>query len=158
MLKTFKENPKTGTVGCRLHFSNNTVQHDGISVLMKTSSKSFLVDHLMRETYYKYSIGNTEVCGNTAALMMVRKSLFLKFEGFNENLRHCYEDALFNLQLVKNGYINYCNCDYVAYHHESQTRNTEDTKKEMAEDFNQTIYPFIKENFEKLKKYIIVTN
>ena len=67
-------------------------------------------------------------------------------------------DALFNLQLVKNGYINYCNCDYVAYHHESQTRNTEDTKKEMAEDFNQTLYPFIKENFEKLKKYIIVTN
>jgi len=158
MLKTFKENPKTGTVGCRLHFSNNTVQHDGISVLMKTSSKSFLVDHLMRETYYKYSIGNTEVGGNTAALMMVRKNLFLKFGGFNEDLRHCYEDALFNLQLVKNGYINYCNCDYVAYHHESQTRNTEDTKKEMAEDFNQTLYPFIKENFEKLKKYIIVTN
>lgn len=158
MIKVFKSNPKAGTVGCRLHFSENTVQHDGISIIMKSGSKSFMLDHLMRETYYKYNLGINEVCGNTAALMMIRKNVFQKFNGFNESFRHCYEDAFLSLQLYKNGYTNYCNCDYVAYHHESQTRKIDTNKVEMAEDFNSIVFPFIKENFDKLKKHIIVSN
>ena len=158
MLKIFKEKSKVGTVGARLHYEDNTIQHNGVSIIMKESVKSFFVDHLMKKTYYKFLLGKNEVAGNTAALMMVRKSTFLKNNGFNENFKHCFEDVFFNLQLVNNGYINYCNCDYVAYHYESQTRNIKETEVEMVEDFNKIIHPFIKENFERLKKYIIVTN
>ena len=158
MIKTFKTKPKAATVGCRLHFSNNTVQHDGISVIMKSSNKALIMDHLKRETYYNYSLDTVEVCGNTAALAMIRKSVFDKFGGFDERFIHCYEDAYLCLQLYLRGYINYCNCDYVAYHHESQTRKIDTVKLDMAEDFNKIIYPFLQENFEKLKKHIIVTN
>ena len=158
MIKTFKQKHKVGTVGCRLHFTENTVQHDGISVMMKSTSKSFIVDHLMRETYYKFNLGVNEVGGNTAALMMIRKKVFEVNGGFNENFRHCYEDAFLSLQLYVNGYNNYCNCDYVAYHHESQTRDIESNKLETVEDFNSIMYPFIKKNFDKLKKHVIVSN
>ena len=158
MLKTFKTKNKVGTVGCRLHFTNNTVQHDGVSILMKSEVKAIIVDHLMRETYYKYSTDVVEVGGNTAALMMIQKRIFDQVGGFNEIFRHCYEDAMLSLQLLKNGYNNYCNCNYVAYHHESQTRNLDTSKEEMVYDFNNHLYPFIQENFDKLKKHIIVTN
>ena len=30
MLNVFKENRLTGTVGARLHFEDNTIQHDGM--------------------------------------------------------------------------------------------------------------------------------
>jgi GT2 family glycosyltransferase len=158
MLKTFKTKNKVGTVGCRLHFTNNTVQHDGVSILMKSEAKAIIVDHLMRETYYKYATDVVEVGGNTAALMMMQRKTFDQAGGFNEIFRHCYEDAMLSLQLLKNGYNNYCNCNYVAYHHESQTRNLDTSKEEMVYDFNNHLYPFIRENFDKLKKHIIVTN
>jgi GT2 family glycosyltransferase len=158
MLKIFKTKNKVGTVGCRLHFSNNTVQHDGVSILMKSAIKSIIVDHLMRETYYKYGTDVVEVGGNTAALMMIQRKTFDQVGGFNEIFRHCYEDAMLSLYLLKNGYNNYCNCNYVAYHHESQTRDLDTSKEEMVYDFNNHVYPFIQENFDKLKKHIIVTN
>jgi GT2 family glycosyltransferase len=158
MLKTFKTKDRVGTVGCRLHFSNNTVQHDGISIILRQKHKAYTLDHLNRETYYKYNTGIDEVGGNTAALMMVRKKVFETMGGFNESFRHCYEDAILGLQLIKNGYYNYCNGECVAYHHESQTREVENNKLEMMQDFNEHVYPFIKENFEKFKKYTVITN
>jgi GT2 family glycosyltransferase len=125
---------------------------------MKSAMKSIMVDHLMRETYYKYGTDVIEVGGNTAALMMIQRKTFDQVGGFNEIFRHCYEDAMLSLQLLKSGYNNYCNCNYVAYHHESQTRDLNASKLEMVYDFNNHVYPFIRENFDKLKKHIIVTN
>jgi GT2 family glycosyltransferase len=125
---------------------------------MKSKSKSIIIDHLTKETYYKFNLGVNEVGGNTAALMMIRKKMFEVTGGFNEKFRHCYEDAFLSLQLYINGYTNYCNCDYVAYHHESQTREIENNKLEMVEDFNSIVFPFITENFNKLKKHVIVSN
>ena len=34
MLNTFKSDPKTGTVGCRLHYPDNTLQHDGVNLVV----------------------------------------------------------------------------------------------------------------------------
>jgi GT2 family glycosyltransferase len=158
MLKTFKTKDRVGTVGCRLHYSNNTIQHDGISIIMRQKHKAYTLDHLNKETYYKFNTGIDEVGGNTAALMMIRKKVFENIGGFNEIFKHCYEDAILGLQLIKNGYYNYCNGECVAYHHESQTREIENNKIEMVQDFNEHVYPFIKENFEKFKKYTIMAN
>jgi GT2 family glycosyltransferase len=125
---------------------------------MRQEHKAYTLDHLNRETYYKFNTGIDEVGGNTAALMMIRKKVFETMGGFNESFRHCYEDAILGLQLIKNGYNNYCNGECVAYHHESQTREIENNKIEMVQDFNEHVYPFIKENFEKFKKYTIIAN
>jgi hypothetical protein len=39
ILKTFNENPRTGTVGSRLHYEDGTIQHDGIFIYLKESNK-----------------------------------------------------------------------------------------------------------------------
>ena len=68
------------------------------------------------------------------------------------------KNILFNLHLIKNGYINYCNYDYVAYYDDSQTTIMNNGELQVINDSNKPIYSFIKENFEKLKKYIIMIN
>ena len=158
MLKTFKENLKTGTVGCRLHYPNNIVYHNGISLIMKTSSKSFFVDYLMKNTYYKFLLGTGEIIANDFKLIMVKKSTFLKYEKSNQSINLDHKNILFNLHLIKNGYINYCNYDYVAYYDDSQTTIMNNGELQVINDSNKPIYSFIKENFEKLKKYIIMIN
>jgi GT2 family glycosyltransferase len=158
MLKTFKTKTKVGTVGARLHYPNNTVQHDGISIIMKQTSKTIVVDHLTKETYYKFITETQEVGGNTAALMMIRKKMFDSLGGFNEKFTHCFEDAYLNLQIIKNGYLNYCCGECVAYHYESLTRNIDESKKEYIDEFDQIMSPYIRENFDKFKKYTIISN
>jgi GT2 family glycosyltransferase len=158
MLRTFKTKKKVGTVGCRLHYSNNTVQHDGISIMMKQTTKVIIIDHLTRETYYKFITDTQDVGGNTGALMMIRKKMFESLGYFNEIFTHCFEDAYLGLQIIKNGYFNYCCGDCVAYHHESSTRNIEDTKDQSVKEFSTIMAPYIRENFDKFKKYTVVTN
>jgi GT2 family glycosyltransferase len=158
MLKTFKTKNKVGSVGCRLHYSNNTVQHDGISIMMKEQHKSINMGHLTKETYYKFITDTQDVGGNTAALMMIRKKMFESLGYFNEIFTHCFEDTYLGLQIIKNGYFNYCCGDCVAYHHESITRNIEETKSVALKEFNEIMSPYIRENFDKFKKYAIVTN
>lgn len=158
MLKTFKENPKTGSVGCRLHYKDNTLQHNGICVIMNQLNKSIDIEHIKRQSYYSFELSETEPIGNTAALIMIRKNTFTKLGGFDEKFRHCFEDVFLSLQLIKLGYINYNLGQYVAYHYEKQTRKDKENMSEIMEDYNNILAPFIRENFDKLKKYILIKN
>jgi GT2 family glycosyltransferase len=94
--------------------------------------------------------------GNTAALMMIRKNTFEKIGGFDESLRHCFEDVLLNLKLTVSGYSNYYSPDSVAYHLESASRDIKTTNNEMIQDYNNILVPYIKNNFEKLKKFVLI--
>jgi GT2 family glycosyltransferase len=158
MLKVFKTKKNVGTVGARLHYEDNTLQHDGINIVMKQKTKSIECHHLNSKSYYKFNLNESEVVGNTAGLMIIKKDTFIKNGYFDENFRHCFEDVLLNLILVKNNYINYCLGQCVAYHYESISRDVKNTETEMLGDYNKYILPFIKENFEKLKKYILIEN
>jgi GT2 family glycosyltransferase len=160
MLKVFKTKKNVGTVGARLHFENNTLQHDGVNIIVNVNKKSVITTHLKKDSYYNYEINEKEVAGNTSGLMMIRKNVFNKFDGFNDSFRHCFEDVYLNLLLITKNYINinlgYC----VAYHYESQSRDIDKTETEMIEDYNNILLRFIteKENFEKIKKYILTEN
>lgn len=151
MLKIFKDNPKTGTVGCRLHFEDNTIQHDGVIVQQIPNSKQINLTHASLGAYYSYTTGIKEVVGNTAALMMVRKNVFNKVGGYNENYTTCFEDVELNLSIRLIGLKNYYDGSLVAYHYESQTRgkNTENSKGE-NKDYVNTLIPFIEKNYNKL--------
>lgn len=160
MVKLFKTKKNIGTVGCRLHYGDNTLQHDSIDIVINTRQKAVRVVHFKKESYYNYNIMEKEVAGNTAGLMMIKKDIFNKFGGFDERFRHCFEDVYLNLNLIKNNFINY-NLGYcVGYHYESTTRDVNETSAEMMEDFNKHILTFIteKENFDKLTKYILNEN
>jgi len=161
MLKVFKSKKNVGTLGCRLHYEDNTIQHDGISVIFNMKNKVVSVKHLKQGSYYNYDVSENDVIGNTAGLMMIRKNTFLRLGGFNEKFKHCYEDVYLNLQLIKSGYNNYFLGNCVAYHYESTTRIIDETtKKEMMDDFNEHILTYVTDtsNFEKLKKYILTEN
>jgi GT2 family glycosyltransferase len=152
MLKIFKEKPKSGTVGCRLHFEDNTIQHDGI-IFKMGSNNNIIPTHSNLGSYYLYTNGIKETYGNTAALMMIRKKLFLKIGGYNENYTTCFEDVELNLTCLIFGFKNYYDGSLVAYHYESKTRgkNIENSKKESL-DYSETLLPFIQKNYNKLFK------
>lgn len=158
MLKTFKTKKNIGTLGCRLHYEDNTLQHDGIFAIMSQTNKSIVVEHFKHHSYFNFNTHENEVIGNTAGLMMIKRETFDKVGTFNEVFNHCFEDVLLNFNLVVNGYVNICLSQCVAYHYESITRNIEDNKLNIVEEYNKYIFPYIVENFEKLKKYILVTN
>jgi GT2 family glycosyltransferase len=153
LLKTFKKYPNSGTVGCRLHFEDNTVQHDGISVQINKNN-NFVVDNKSTGSYYSYSTEVKEVLGNTAALMMIRKNVFLKLGMFNPNYTNCFEDVELNLKCLTMGYKNYISGNCVAYHYESKTRERATEKEKL--DYQNNLIPFVRKNLNKIitKLYI----
>ena len=102
LITIFKNHKNVGTVGCRLHYEDNTLQHQGITIFLKQNVKQISVDHFGKNSYYNFDTTTKHVLGNTAALMMIRKNTFEKIGGFDESLRHCFEDVLLNLKLKSN--------------------------------------------------------
>ena len=155
MLKIFKDNPRTGTVGCRLHFEDNTVQHDGI-VTFVDKNQSFKISHLNLRCYYSYTLHTKKLVGSTGALLMIRKSVFEKCDFFNENYDSCFEDVELNLKCILLGYNNYYDGSLVSYHYESQTRNEDpEIRNKMTQDYQKNLLPFVVKHLDKLKNYII---
>jgi GT2 family glycosyltransferase len=157
MLKTLKENKKVGTVGARLHFEDNTLQHGGIIAVINKENV-FGVTHNSLKSYYGNSISKKDMVGNTGALLMIRKKLFEQCDFFNENYISCFEDVELNFKTTILGYNNVYDGTLVAFHYESSSRNEDtDNMKKLAIDYQNTLLPFVKNNFELLKhKFYIV--
>jgi len=154
MLSIFKTTPKVGTVGCRLHFEDNTVQHDGIICFLNREDK-LLISHQGLSSYYNFSNITRKVIGSTAALLMIKKEVFIKCDYFNENYSTCFEDVELNLKCLILGLDNYCNSNLVSYHYESKTRNSDvDKITKEGEDYNNNLIPFIIKNYKNLKTHI----
>jgi GT2 family glycosyltransferase len=154
MLNIFKTTPKVGTVGCRLHFEDNTIQHDGI-ICIVDKNKHLLISHHSLLSYYNFSNITRKVIGSTAALLMIKKDVFIKCDYFNENYLTCFEDVELNLKCLMIGLDNYCNSNLVSYHYESKTRNNDvDKLKKVNEDYNNFLLPFVSKNYDKLKSHI----
>ena len=156
MLKNFKENPKIGTVGCRLHYENNTIQHNGI-VANFDSVGNFGVGHIELNKYYSKTYKVNDVIGSTGGLLMIKKIMFEKLGYFNENYISCFEDVELNLKSILLGYRNICDTSLVAYHFESQTRNDDpENLKKLQLDFKNNLFPFVSNNIERLHKHILM--
>jgi GT2 family glycosyltransferase len=85
--------------------------------------------------------------------MMIRKNVFNKIGGYNENYTTCFEDVELNLSIRLNGLKNYYDGSLVAYHYESQTRgkNNDNSHGEYS-DYTKILIPFIEDNHNKLFK------
>ena len=152
MLKVFKENTKVGTVGGRLHFGNNLIQHDGV-ILFKDKNQTLQVSHKNLKNYYNYSTTLTKESGNTGGLLMIKKDIFEKCGYFNENYINCFEDVELNLKCVTLGLSNYTEGNVVAYHYESQTRNEDsDNLKKLQQDYHNNLLPFMIKNMDKIRE------
>jgi GT2 family glycosyltransferase len=159
MLDIFNTNVKCGTVGCRLHFEDNTIQHDGISMALSKSRGTIHLGHLNIRNYYNYSNNTIEVIGSTGGLLMIKKNIFEKNGYFNEDYISCFEDVHLNIDVMSSGLKNYLCGKCVAYHYESKTRD-EDTEKslKLKTDYSNTLFPHIKNKLEKIKSKITLIN
>ena len=155
MLMTFDEFQNAGTVGARLYFPDNTIQHDGIFVTYETSSNRVHLGHFGFKSHYNFTNNKKIIVGNTAALVMMRKKSFEKVGMFNESYINCFEDVELNLKFLLSGFKNYLDSNSVAYHYESKTRNEDpDNMRKLTVDYTERLFPFVTQNIEKLKAYI----
>ena len=154
MLKIFKTTPKVGTVGCRLHYLDNTVQHDGMVIYIHNNI--IQLTHSGLKGYYTYTPSIKKVLGSTAALLMINKTIFEKCGYFNENYQTCLEDAELNINCLSLGLNNYYDGNLVAYHYESQTRGDNDDN--YRQDYINTFYPFMIKNENNIKPFIFKLN
>lgn len=153
MVEVLVKNKNVGTVGARLHFSDGSIQHGGIIVYLRQDRKVAL-SHFGLKSYYNYPTKTKEVFGNTAAFMMIKKDIFNKIGGFNENYNECFEDVELNVECLQKNLKNYFVSDAVCYHYESQTRNKDGKKwKREIEDYEKRIIPFIINNNKTYKHF-----
>jgi len=153
MVNVYLKNKNVGTIGCRLHYGDNSIQHSGV-IAISRDGKNFGVTHHGLKSYYRYYDYREGVLGNTAALMMTSKSLFEKIGGFNENYIECLEDVEYNVKCITNGYRNIFIGDAVAYHYESQSRNDDPEKdSKFQADWLQRLQPLMASE-EKIIKLI----
>lgn len=143
MIRTYEEQDKSGTIGCRLHRDNGSLQHLGIALTVNDKNE-LKITH----KYYNWDYDNVRMSksssytqGNTAAFMLVSKKLFNEIGGYNEAYSECFEDVEFNLQCLLKKKLNITSSKAVCYHYESQTRE----RKTETEDVNRLL-AFINEN------------
>ena len=155
-LSVFKNNPSAGTVGAKLHYPDNTVQHDGLFIYLEPKTKNVITTNKSSLNYYNFNLGVTESLGSTGALFMVRKNSFLTCGMFNENYRHCWEDVELNCLMISKGFKNFINSNCIAIHYESKSRDISNTMNEIMSDYNEYFLKFLFNNFDKLKKHIFL--
>ena len=135
-----------GTIGIRLHFADNSIQHAGLFMFVDRNNYLRLIHKGLR-SYYSYNPGiERDIFANSNAFLLVNKDLFISLGGFPEHYAGYFEDVEFNIKSVIAGRINYFIGDAVAYHFESQNvyDNPEKSAKQ-REDF-QRLFLFIQQN------------
>jgi GT2 family glycosyltransferase len=142
-----------GTIGCRLYYKDNTVQHSSINV--NKHNENYRVSHYGIGSYYKYiKETNTNVFGNTAACMMTSARLFKEIGMFNEQYIECFEDVEYNFNCLLNKKSNIFVGNAIGYHLESQTRNLDkDKNSRMLIDYNK-LNSYLKNNTVIVDKFV----
>lgn len=154
MLHVHTSQKNVGTTGARLYYENNTIQHAGIRTFI--DNRGMLnISHDGLGTYHNFSLKNEKKIGNTAALLMIKKTNFTRVKGFIENNEECFEDVILNLRMIDIKLENIFVGSAVAYHTESVSRkkDKEKSNKEIR-DYINFLLPLIKKKFNIYKKYI----
>ena len=153
MVDVYNKNKKTiGTIGVRLHYGDNTIQHAGM-ISWVSPNKSIEISHRGLRSYYNYEEFG-EVIGNTGAFLMINKTLFDNLKGFNENYIECFEDVELNMKCIINNKKNYFVGNAVCYHYESVSRGkSQEALNRLISDYKHNLLPFIINN-KKIHKYI----
>lgn len=141
---SYARQPHIGTVGVKLLFNDDTIQHAGIIM-----GKGGIAGH----THYKQPRDFVSrqwelkipynVTASTAACLMIEKKKFLEVHGLNEELAVAFNDVDFNLKILSKGYYNIFLPYVELYHHESKSRGL-DVAKEKQKRFNMEIQYMIR--------------
>lgn len=121
-----------GTVGPKLLYGDNTIQHAGTVMGLGVASHVFVGEKGDAVVWggrlsvpYNYS-------AITAACLMVAKKKWQEVGGLEEKLKVAYNDVDFNLKLLERGYYNIFVPMVEVYHYESKSRGVDDTPEKKA--------------------------
>ena len=122
-VQIYNDNKETvGTIGIRLHFGDSSIQHNGIS--LSIINNQLIISHKdIRKTNNYSTTVNYNSIGNTAGFLLIKREIFNRIGGFNENYIECLEDVELNLKCKLLGLNNITVSDAVAIHFESISRN-----------------------------------
>lgn len=132
MLNIYNLYPNIGTVGLQSLFHINFVQHQG-QFIQKDANNNFSFGHIGYNTY-NYDFLPRIVTGNSGFFMMVKTELFYKLGKFNVGTQSCFEDLIFNVDCLVNGYLNICVNSAIIYHSESDTRKKDPKYQQMMQN------------------------
>jgi GT2 family glycosyltransferase len=158
MVKTYLDHAAhVGTVGARLHFSDASVQHSGIIGSIYQSEHLFQLGHHGFRSYHTYHPDiRCGVLGNTAALMLIQRSLFERIGGFDETFQEAFEDVILNFECIRLGKQNIFCGTAVAYHYESQTRGQNEAKAARERnDYVNRVLPYVMKHYDTLKTKLL---
>jgi GT2 family glycosyltransferase len=125
---------KTGVVGVKLLYHNDTIQHAGVVIGIEgTAAHAFLAENKNAPGYFGYIQSLNNFSAITAACIMVTKEKFYLVEGFDENLSVDYNDIDFCLKIKDKGFDNIYLPHVVLYHYESISRGHPHKTKESYE-------------------------
>lgn len=126
---------EVGCVGAKLVYPNKRIQHAGVVVgLFGCAEHIYKFVDSSDIGYLGQLISIRNYSAVTAACMMVKKSIFEKLGGFDENIKVGFGDIDFCLRAVKEGYINVFTPYAELYHYESATRGKNLTTDPHPED------------------------
>jgi GT2 family glycosyltransferase len=130
----FAQHPEIACVGCKLLYpKDNTIQHAGlicgVGGIANHGHKHFPAEST---GYFNRLAIVANYSAITGACLMVRRELWDKLNGFDENLAIAFNDVDFCLKLLQKSFRHVVLPQVTFYHHESKTRGLEDTsaKKE----------------------------
>lgn len=142
-----------GSIGCKLVFPNGLIQHAG-QIAYTDQTDTLVCTHRGYKTLEEFPCG--KVIGNTAALMMIKKQVFLENSGFDPTFTECWEDIHLNMRLVLEGLDNWYISNIVAIHHESvsRTQDAEATYR-LRYDYTYKLKPWF-DNLDYNKRQLIL--
>lgn len=136
--------PHVGTVGARLWYSDETLQHGGVVLglgLARVGGHAHYHMPRFQHGYFGRASLTQSFSAVTAACLVVRKAIYEEVGGLDEtNLQVAFNDVDFCLRVREAGYRNIWTPYAELYHHESATRGFEDKPEKQARFLNEAQY------------------
>lgn len=122
----------TGAVGVKLYYpESKRIQHCGIYNIQVGPVHKLQFKEDIRPYYDRRNLDVRNVLAVTAACLMVRKSVFVKINGFDEKLKVAFNDVDFCYKLYKAGYNNVIDNKIHLWHHESLSRGSDESPEKL---------------------------
>lgn len=153
-IQYLKHKKNVGTIGARLYYGDNSVQHGGIQAFV-TKDGQLGLSHYGIRSYYRVDLDKKyDTFGNTGAFLMISRDRFYELDGFEDKTVECMEDVILNLDCIIRGYKNIYVGEAVCYHYESVTRK-QNPRKQAGErqDMQDRVAPKINKHINSLRKY-----
>lgn len=140
----FCQREDVGTVGARLLYQDDTIQHAGVVVgFGGIAGHTFIGLHKAENSYFHRAMCAQDYSAVTAACMMSKKSVFEEAGGFSEDLAVAFNDIDYCMKVRSLGKLVVYAPYAVLYHYESKSRGLEDTPEKVAR-FNREVAKFAK--------------